>query len=488
MTGATNEKSTRSDTGNLPTSGGSSGNWQRAGGRNKWTHSSSNTANSMKVVQVRTFSYDSTTRIITGPNFEPLCNKTMFCNNESSFQNTTCIENTFEPIINEPILESNLNCTISSSDSIFNISMNSNANSTLSHKEAFLNKKNYYESKLNCTISSSDSIFNTSMNSSLNISTDSKLNLTPPKYTIIEPIFDSSTDNSVYHSASSDFDDDVEIIDEFYMNIRESNLYSMQVDQGSTAPKRRMETDKAEKQPAGKKKKDGPTFAQMCKMSIMLEIRPSDPAFQLKQGDYNLLDNQLGYLYADKVAEGETLKIVYKTLDTGLSQGGMWIACANQETADFIIEWCPTITPPDDRQFMYAVYGPHRRPYKYVKLRLAERFWNDHSRLRFLILSLNDELDFVYTTRGDGELVEKPGHIRISAGMDNKKTDIENGYFIITLEVCEKMLNVLVRNYKGWLQIGCNPVQVYGGGIEKMIEDFNEETRDVIADEISPSE
>ena len=98
------------------------------------------------------------------------------------------------------------------------------------------------------------------------------------------------------------------------------------------------------------------------------------------------------------------------------------------------------------------------------------------------------ELDFVYTTRGDGELVEKPGHIRISAGMDNKKTDIENGYFIITLEVCEKMLDVLVRNYKGWLQIGCNPVQVYGGGIEKMIEDFNEETRDVIADEISPSE
>ena len=484
MTGTQNEKSTRSDTGNLPTTGGSSGNWQRAVGRNKWTHSSSNTANSMKVVQVRTFSYDSTTRIITGPTFEPFCNKTTFCNNEPNFQNTTCSENIIELKINESNFESKLNCTISSTNSIFNISTNSNIDST--PKNALLNNEQNDESKLNLTISSSNSIFNNSTNSSFNISTDSKLNLTSPKYTIIEPIFDSSIDSLVYHSSSSDIDDDVEIIDEFYMNIRESNMYSMQVDQSSTAPKRRMEADKGEKQPAGKKKKDGPTFAQMCKMSIMLEIRTSDPAFQLKQGDYNLLDNQLGYLYADKVAEGETLKIIYKTLDTGLSQGAMWIACANQDTADFIIEWCPTITPPDDRQFMYTVYGPHRRPFKDVKLRLAERFWNDSSRLMFLITSLNDELDFVYTTRGEGELVEKAGHIRISAGMDNKKTDIENGYFIITLEVCDKVMDVLVRNYKGLLQIGCNPVQVYGGGIEKMIQDFNEETRDVVAEDIIP--
>lgn len=432
-------KPTRSDTGNLPTSGGSSSNWQRAVGRSKWTHSSNNTANSMKV-QVGTFSYDSITRIINGPIVEPNCNKTLFCNNEPYSQYTTCAED---------ILEPNFNCTISSTDSIFETS-----------------------------ILNSDPVFET-----FNIDKDPSLVFTPTKYTIIEPIFNNSTDSLSYHSSSSDYND-VEIIDDFYMNIRNNYLYSMQ-DESSTAPKRKGEGEK-EKQPA-KKKKEGPTFAQMCKMSVMLEIRPSDPALQLKQADYNLLDNQLGYLYADKLMEGATLKIVYKTLDTGLSQGAMWIACANQDTADFIVKWCPTIAPPDDRPFMYAVYGPHRRPFKYIKMRLAERFWNDPTRLLFLITSLNDELNFVYTTRGDGELVEKSGHIRISAGMDNKVTDIENGYFVITLEVCDKVMDVVVRNYKGLLQVGCNPIVVYGGGIERMIQEFEEETRDVIAPTDPPS-
>ncbi len=103
-------------------------------------------------------------------------------------------------------------------------------------------------------------------------------------------------------------------------------------------------------------------YAELSKTNTMLEIRSSDPDLQLDQEDFEHLDCSIVYLHLDLKPTPH-----FGIVKMGLSQGGVWVACTDKETVEFVTEQVPGIHPPETKasknDYLYKVYGPNNRPY-----------------------------------------------------------------------------------------------------------------------------
>ena len=211
----------------------------------------------------------------------------------------------------------------------------------------------------------------------------------------------------------------------------------------------------------------GMTYAELSKTHTMLEARASIPEIPLDQTDFEHLDCSLIYLHLD-LKPTENFGIV----KMGLSQGGVWIACKDLDTVDFVTIHVPKLNPPEntEKKHQYKIYGPNNRPYKYFKVRVPERFWSTPDRFVNLIKHFNKKLDYTYLA-GD---FYKNAHLRVSSGLVDRPKEVEKGYFFVTLEVEENMVPRLVEQ-NGLIMIGPNALEIVGGGIEQAIEKYEKE-------------
>ena len=210
----------------------------------------------------------------------------------------------------------------------------------------------------------------------------------------------------------------------------------------------------------------GMNYAELSKTNTMVEIRASDPERTLDQEDFEHLDCTIIYLHLDNKPTPQ-----FGIVKMGLSQGGVWMACKDKETVDFVTEQVPKIKPPEtkttEKEYQYRAYGPNNRPYKYYKLRVPERFWNTTDRFTDLIKHFNQDLDYSYLA-GD---FYKTAHLRVSSGLTDRTKEVNQGYFFVTLEVEENMVSRLAAK-NGLIMIGPNALEIVGGGIEKAIEEY----------------
>ena len=210
----------------------------------------------------------------------------------------------------------------------------------------------------------------------------------------------------------------------------------------------------------------GMSYAELSKTHTMLEARASDPEKLLDQTDFENLDGSLIFLHLDLKPTPD-----FGIVKMGLSQGGVWVACKDKETVDFVEKQVPNITPPEnEKKYTYKIYGPNNRPFKYYRIRVPERFWSTPERFVDLVKHFNKDLDYSYLA-GD---FYKNAHLRVSGGLADKAKEIDQGHFFVTLEVEENMVERLAKK-NGIVMIGPNALEIKGGGIEKAIEKFENE-------------
>ena len=213
-------------------------------------------------------------------------------------------------------------------------------------------------------------------------------------------------------------------------------------------------------------------YAELSKTHTMLEVRASDPDLQLDQEDFEQLDASIVYLHLDLKPTPH-----FGIVKMGLSQGGVWIACKDNETVEFVTEQVPGVTPPETKSskkdYLYRVYGPNNRPYKYYKIRVPERFWNTSERFIELIKHFNKELDMDFLSGS----FYKTAHLRVSSGLVDRAKEVSQGYFFVTLEVDEIMVEKLAAK-NGLIMIGPNTLEIIGGGIDKAIDEYEKRQRE----------
>ena len=213
----------------------------------------------------------------------------------------------------------------------------------------------------------------------------------------------------------------------------------------------------------------GMNYAELSKTHTMLEARSSDPETPLDQTDFEHLDSSLIFFHLDNKPTPE-----YGIVKMGLSQGGVWIACKDKGTVDFVTAQVPKIDPPETKTHTgYEIYGPDNRPYKYYKIRVPARFWHTPERFIDLIKHFNKELDYSYLAGN----FYKQAHLRVSSGLKDRTTEIEQGFFVVTLEVEENMEAKIVEK-NGIIMIGPNALEIKGGRIEKAIEEYEKKKQE----------
>ena len=204
----------------------------------------------------------------------------------------------------------------------------------------------------------------------------------------------------------------------------------------------------------------GLNYAELSKTHTMLEARSSNSEKPLDQSDFENIDCSLIYLHLDLKPTPD-----FGIVKMGLSQGGVWIACKDKETADFVTEHVPKIKPAENsgkKPYLYMIFGPDNRPYKYFKIRVPERFWNSTDRFIELVRHFNKNLSYTYKA---GDFFNS-SHMRVSSGLVDKKSEVELGFFWVTLEVDETMFPRLAEQ-NGLIMIGPNALEIVGGGREK---------------------
>ena len=244
------------------------------------------------------------------------------------------------------------------------------------------------------------------------------------------------------------------------------------------AAKRANEEKGEAKKEEKKAKKPRISYADCAKISsnIMMEIRSSNTEVFLGQADFNHIEVSIAKAYTEIPKPRPTT--VPQIFKMGLSQGGLWVAAENEFTYTFCLDNVPGFDCPtgSEVQYSYFVYGPDNRPYKYVKTSVPERFYSNREQLTEMILAFHPLLE-EKAAKTNGTI--EPYHFRISGGMTDKKADVTNGYFNITIEVEEELLPVLaIMGAK--LRILSTTLHLVGGGLDKHLTAVK--AIDVIAD------
>ena len=202
-----------------------------------------------------------------------------------------------------------------------------------------------------------------------------------------------------------------------------------------------------------------PSFAECVKSTVMLEIRSTDLGVELEQCDFDELDG--------KLLEIKALEYSGPAFDYGIFGGignnAIWIACSNQATADFVKLTAPTIKPPEYSGWTYQVFDNEHKPYRYMKLRVHKKFWNNSTNLKKFIDVCNPFLTTPIAVDDEGEAVMP--HFVIMAGCcENKEEEIKDNYFWIDIEIGEKLFSNLIA-LKGQIKLGASFVKLIGGGM-----------------------
>jgi hypothetical protein len=266
------------------------------------------------------------------------------------------------------------------------------------------------------------------------------------------------------------------------------------------------------KNEAKRSRGDGPprlSYATCAKNYIMLEFRASNPKVQLGQEDYGNIEGKLAFAFM-KMPKPRPATIP-KIHQMGLSQGALWCAAYDDYTYQFCLETVPAFDttpkylpnpllpnkkkqlkgtkpkkltpeelelkqqweiPENELTYSYQVFGPNNKPYRYLKGRFPKDFWCDkHEDFIELLRAFHPQLDRNTTDPTTGQLTKY--HMRISTGMENIETDVIGGYFIVTLEVEEDLLDIIAR-MNGKLTILSANIMLVGGNIDKIIQDIED--------------
>ena len=233
---------------------------------------------------------------------------------------------------------------------------------------------------------------------------------------------------------------------------------------------KRGSTEKVENKKDEKKaKRPRITYADCARIStnIMMEIRSNNTEVFLSQMDFNHIEVSIATAFTQiPKPRPTTIPQIYKM---GLSQGGLWVAAENEFTYNFCLDNVPGFDCPEGSkvQYTYFVYGPDNRPFKYIKTSVPERFYSTREGLTDMILAFHPILE-EKVEKNDGSV--EPYHFRISGGMVDKKVDVVNGYFNITIEVEEELLPVLAL-MDAKLRILSTTLNLVGGGLDKHLAD-----------------
>ena len=251
------------------------------------------------------------------------------------------------------------------------------------------------------------------------------------------------------------------------------------------------------------------SYATCAKHYVMLEFRASNPKVTLRQEDYGNIEGKLAFAYMNlPKPRPESIPKIYQM---GLSQGALWCAAHDDFTYQFCLETVPAfetpkkylpnpllpnrfksvkgakpkkLTPdelalvkeweiPDNElPYTYEVYGPNNKPYRYLKGRFPKDYWCDkHDDFVELIRAFHPKLDRDITDPTTGQHTKY--HLRVSAGMEDRTTEIVGGYFTVSLEVEEDLLDI-IADMGGFLTILSTTVKLVGGNIDKIIQEHED--------------
>ena len=163
--------------------------------------------------------------------------------------------------------------------------------------------------------------------------------------------------------------------------------------------------DDSQKQPPKRQKQ---TFAEKTREGILVEFRSSVPGAPLVQEDFDHLERTILQHYLD-IPEPD---FAYRTINSGISQGGVWYACENQETADFLMNIVPGIAPPEGMGHYSYVLG--NGDLRYIKLKLPSKLWMSRERLVKSLRLQNPSLQ----TYVDDDGVRQQASFLVTQGLD----------------------------------------------------------------------
>lgn len=197
------------------------------------------------------------------------------------------------------------------------------------------------------------------------------------------------------------------------------------------------------------------SYAQAAKAAggRMLEIRSHNQDYLLEQEDYNLIDIRCGMEFLRLWRTGDKSDYYIKG---GLSQGGVWMSCKNDETLNLAKEFIATLSSPSEEGGKYKVYGEDEKPYLYIQAWIPARWWELRAELFDLICFSNR---WLVDPLEDGQLP----HFRLSSGLNKKKTN-DRGFFECTFEVDENLFPLIAKK-KGQFDIVMSTTKFFGSGI-----------------------
>ena len=197
------------------------------------------------------------------------------------------------------------------------------------------------------------------------------------------------------------------------------------------------------------------SYAQAAKAAggRMLEVRSHNQDYLLQQDDYNKIDTKCGMKFLEQWRAGDKGDYFMKG---GLSQGGVWISCKNDETLALIKEFIGTLTSPNEEGGMFKVYGEGEKPFLYIQAWIPGRWWEMRNELFDLICYSNK---WLVDPLEDGQLP----HFRLSSGLNKKKMN-DRGFFECTFEVDENIFPLIAQK-KGEFHICMSTTKFFGSGI-----------------------
>ena len=204
------------------------------------------------------------------------------------------------------------------------------------------------------------------------------------------------------------------------------------------------------------------TFAEKTREGILVEFRSSVPGAPLVQEDFDHLERTILQHYLD-IPEPS---FAYRTINSGISQGGVWYACENQETADFLRNLVPGIDPPEGMgSYSYVIGNGELR---YIKLKLPSKLWMSRERLVKSLRLQNPSLQ-TYLDES-GQRVNARFHVTAGLEPDREAEARQQQYTYITMEVHVNTVQAIV-DLDGEVLIGNSRVRVTGAGIDQLIAD-----------------
>lgn len=197
------------------------------------------------------------------------------------------------------------------------------------------------------------------------------------------------------------------------------------------------------------------SYAQAAKAAggRMLEVRSHNQDYLLQQEDYNKIDTSCGMKFLEQWKTGDKGDYYMKG---GLSQGGVWISCKNDETLALVKEFIGTLTSPNEEGGRFKVYGEGEKPFLYIQAWIPGRWWEMRDQLFELICFSNR---WLVDPLEDGQVP----HFRLSSGLNKRKMN-DKGFFECTFEVDENIFPLIAQK-KGEFHICMSTTKFFGSGI-----------------------